>query len=179
MASSSSQASSAPPPPTFSAFALRLLGYLFAVSLLFSLGGLHGHLGPVQELMAGGVAGIANRLGGAATVSGSVIQLGQAALDINHECTGIFVLLVFATFVLAYPAPWLMRLSGIAVGAAVLTAVNFGRLVLLTLIAGKRPEWFAYFHEYFFQGMFIALLAFLASVWTERVRRATIRRVSG
>ncbi len=175
---SRSQTTSAPRPPTFSAFALRLLAYLFAVSLLFSLGGLHKRLGPVQILIASGVGASANALGAQATVSGSVVQLAQAALDINHECTGVFVLLVYSTFVLAYPAPWRMRLNGIAVGVAVLTVVNFARLVVLTVIASKRPEWFGYFHEYFFQGAFIALLAFLASVWTEQVRRATVGDIS-
>lgn len=173
-----SQTTSVPPPPTFSAFALRLLGYLFAVSLLFSLGGLHQRLLPVQTLMASSVGVMANMVGADATVSGTVIQLSQAALDINHECTGIFVLLVYATFVLAYPAPWAMRATGIAFGVVVLAAVNFLRLIVLTVIASKRPEWFGYFHEYFFQGAFIALLAFLASVWTERVRRATVSHVS-
>jgi exosortase/archaeosortase family protein len=107
-----------------------------------------------------------------------VIRLEGAALDINHECTGIFVLLVYATFVAAYPAAWTERAYGILVGIAVLMAVNVGRLILLTVIASRRPEWFVYFHEYFFQGLFIALLAFLASVWTEQVRRATLRRIS-
>ena len=173
-----SPTTSVPPPPTFSAFALRLLAYLFVVSLLFSLGGLHQRLGPVQTLMASAVAAGANALGAQATVSGTVLQLAQAALDINHECTGVFVLLVYATFVVAYPAPWAMRARGIVVGVVVLMAVNFARLVLLTVIASKSPTWFGYFHEYFFQGAFIALLAFLASVWTEQVRRATAGRIS-
>jgi archaeosortase B (VPXXXP-CTERM-specific) len=164
--------------PSFSAFAVRLFVYLFAVSLLFSLGGLHLRLGSLQHAMASSVARTANALGAGSTVFGSVIQVTGAALEINHECTGIFVLLVYATFVLAYPAPWRQRASGIGIGVIVLALVNFGRLVLLTVIASRRPEWFAYFHEYFFQGIFIALLAFLAAGWTERVRRAAIGEVS-
>jgi exosortase/archaeosortase family protein len=166
------------PPPSFSSFVLRLLGYLFVVSLAFSLGGLHLRLGPVQKAMAAAVTTGANALGAGAERHGTLIRLGGAALDINHECTGVFVLIVYATFVLAYPAPWSQRASGIALGLSVLTAVNVGRLIALTVIASRRPTWFAYFHEYFFQGLFIALLAFLASVWTEQVRRATLRGIS-
>ena len=81
---------------------------------------------------------------------------------------------MYATFVLAYPAPWSLRLTGFATGLVVLMAVNFARLVALAVIASERPAWFGYFHEYFFQGLFIALLAFMASIWTERVRRATV-----
>lgn len=163
----------------FALFALRLLAYLFVVSLFFSLGGLHQRLGPVQSAIASMVTAGANVVGANATVLGSIIRLEGAALDINHECTGIFVLLVYGTFVLAYPASWKQRLSGTAVGALVLMGVNIARLILLTVIASRYPTWFAYFHEYFFQGVFIALLAFLASIWTEQVRRASLSNVPG
>jgi len=166
------------PVPSFTAFAVRLLLYLFLVSLLFSLGGLHLKMGPLQDGIASIVTAGANALGAQAEVKGSVIRLGDAALDINHECTGVFVLLVYGMFVLAYPAPWSWRARGIGLGAVVLTVVNIGRLILLTVAARRRPDWFAYLHEYFFQGLFIAILAFLASAWTEQVRRATIGGVS-
>ncbi len=165
-------------PPTFSGFVIRLLAYLFLASLLFSLGGLHQRMGLVQKAMASLVVAGANLLGAEATLDGTVIKAHHGALDINHECTGVFVLLVYVMFVLAYPAPWSHRLSGIAIGTGTLTGINVARLIVLTLIASKYPNWFAYFHEYFFQGLFIALLAFLASVWTEQVRRATVGRLS-
>ena len=63
----------------------------------------------------------ANLLGADADVDGTIIKAQHAALEINHECTGVFVLLVYAMFVLAYPAPWGQRLTGIAIGIGVLT----------------------------------------------------------
>jgi archaeosortase B (VPXXXP-CTERM-specific) len=164
-------------PPTFTAFAVRLLLYLFAVSLFFSLGELHLHMGALQEAIASAVTAGANAFGAQATRVGTVIRLDQAALEINHECTGVFVLLVYGTFVFAYPAPWRQRFYGVTLGMAILAGINVVRLIALAVIASRQPSWFAYFHEYFFQGLFIALLAFLASVWTEQVRRATLRRV--
>jgi archaeosortase B (VPXXXP-CTERM-specific) len=164
--------------PTFTGFTVRLFLYLFAISLLFSVGNLHESLLPMQWLLANGATAGANLVGAEAAVDGTIIRTPHAALDINHECTGIFVLLVYTMFVLAYPAPWRNRVSGAAVGWVTLNLVNMARLVLLTVIASRRPEWFAYFHEYFFQGLFIALLAVLASIWTEQVRRATVTGVS-
>ncbi|MDX2166451.1 MAG: exosortase/archaeosortase family protein [Deltaproteobacteria bacterium] len=165
-------------PPTFAGFVVRLLLYLFLASLAFSLGEMHLRMRPLQVAMATTVTAGANLLGAGAEVEETVIKTKHAALDINHECTAVFVLLVYAMFVLAYPAPWVQRLSGIAIGFTVLMAINLARLVVLTLIASNYPDWFAYFHEYFFQGLFIALLAFLASLWTEQVRRATVGRLS-
>jgi archaeosortase B (VPXXXP-CTERM-specific) len=166
------------PQPSFTGFVFRLLLYLFIASLFFSLGGLHQRMGPLQEAMAWVVGVGANMFGADASVAGTIIRTDHAALEINHECTGVFVLLVYVTFVLAYPAPWMHRFSGIVIGIATLMGINIGRLIVLTVIASRYPDWFAYFHEYFFQGLFIALLAFLASVWTEQVRRATVGRVS-
>jgi len=165
--------------PTFAGFAVRLLAYLFATSLLFSLAGLHLYLVPVQSAIASVVTAGANLLGGDVRVYGPIIDVTRIKLEVNHECTAVFVLLVYAAFVLAYPAPWKSRLLGIVVGAVVLTAVNISRLIALTLIAQSRPELFNYLHEYFFQGVFIALLAVLASLWTEQVRRASLVGVAG
>lgn len=168
-----------PAPPSFVAFAARLLLYLFLTSLLFSVLQMHEHLRAVQEWLAATAVAGARVLGAAATVKGSLIQLSEAALDINHECTGIFVLLVYSVFVVAYPAPWIQRAAGLALGISVLTAVNVARLILLTFIASRRPDLFDYFHEYFFQGVFIALMAYLGTMWTEQVRRAVVDRVPG
>ncbi len=166
------------PPPSFTGFVLRLLIYLFAASLLFSLGGLHQRMAPIQEAICTVVSGAANLFGANVTVVGTIIKSPHAALEINHECTAVFVLIVYGMFVLAYPAPWLHRATGILIGFTTLTAINIARLVVLTVIASKYPDWFGYFHEYFFQGLFIALLAILASMWTEQVRRATVGRIS-
>lgn len=160
--------------PSFSGFAVRLFLYLFIVSLFFSVGNFHEYLLPVQKLLATSAGRAANLLGAGAEVEDTIIRTEHAALDIKHECTGIFVLLVYTMFVLAYPAPWRSRLTGAAVGWLTLNLVNVARLILLTVIASRSPHWFGYFHEYFFQGLFIALLAILASIWTEQVRRATL-----
>ncbi|MFN8643120.1 MAG: exosortase/archaeosortase family protein [Candidatus Binatia bacterium] len=165
------------PPPSFSGFVVRLLAYLFLASLAFSIGELHLHMRPIQTAMAALVTAAANAVGADATAAGTIITTPHAALEINHECTAVFVLLVYGMFVLAYPAPWGQRLRGIAVGFVALTAINLARLAALTVIASRFPDWFAYFHEYFFQGLFIALLAVLASLWTEQVRRASLPRV--
>ena len=165
-------------PPSFSGFVVRLLLYLFLASLFFSLGDLHERMGPIQAGMAQLVGAGGNLLGADAIVDGTIIKSPHAALEINHECTGVFVLLVYGMFVLAYPAPWWQRFTGIAVGWTTLTVINIARLIVLSVIASKYPDWFGYFHEYFFQGLFIALLAILASIWTEQVRRATVGRIS-
>jgi archaeosortase B (VPXXXP-CTERM-specific) len=153
---------------------LRFVGYLFAASLAFSMGQVHLYLEPVQEAIASSAALGARMLGDDALAQGSYIAVaGHPALFINHECTGVFVLVIYAAFLLAYPASWLQRLVGIAGGVLVLEVVNVVRLVLLTMIASSWPQLFDYFHEYIWQGVFVALLALLVAIWIDAVQSKT------
>ena len=126
-------------PPTFSGFVVRLLAYLFLASLAFSIGELHLHMHPIQTGMATVVGWMANSFGASSMVSDTIISTPHAALEINHECTGVFVLLVYAMFVLAYPASWMQRLRGMAIGFVTLTAINVIRLAALKPLA-KNPK---------------------------------------
>jgi archaeosortase B (VPXXXP-CTERM-specific) len=150
----------------------RFLAYLFLASLAFSVGKVHEYLEPVQVAIASSAALGARALGDPAKADGAFISIqGYPAIFINHECTGVFVLVIYTAFLLAYPATWLQRLAGIAIGVVVLEVVNVVRLALLTVIAGSWPDLFEYFHEYVWQGVFVALLALLVAVWIDSVNR--------
>ena len=56
--------------------------------------------------------------------TGDHIVIETLTLHINHECTGIFVLMLFASFVLAYPTSWRARLVGLGIGLPALFAIN-------------------------------------------------------
>jgi archaeosortase B (VPXXXP-CTERM-specific) len=156
----------------------RFLGYLFAASLAFSLGKAHEYLEPAQAAIAYAAVVGARLLGDEAVADGSFIHIqGYPALFINHECTGIFVLVIYAAFLLAYPAGWLARFGGIAMGIVVLQIVNVARLSVLTVVASRWPSLFDYFHEYVWQGIFVALLALLVATWIDWVnRKAAVSR---
>jgi len=179
MSSSTTDAERAVSPPEggnrpFALLVIRFLGYLFIASLAFSLGNAHRYLEPLQAAIAAGAALGARVLGDSATADGAFINVHEyPAIFINHECTGIFVLVIYAAFLLAYPASWLHRLAGIAIGVIVLQAVNLARLVVLTMIASRWPELFDYFHEYIWQGIFVAMLALLVATWIDTVNRKT------
>jgi exosortase/archaeosortase family protein len=150
----------------------RFLGYLFAASLAFSLGKAHEYLGPLQSAISWCAVIGARALGDSAVADGAFINIhGYPAIFINHECTGIFVLVIYAAFLLAYPASWLARAAGILVGVTILQVVNVARLSALTVIASRWPSLFDYFHEYIWQGVFVAMLALLVAIWIDWVNR--------
>lgn len=107
----------------------------------------------------------------AVRVQGNLITAGGVTLNINHECTGVFVLFVLVSFLAAYPAPWGARLLGMAVGITALSAVNVLRIATLVRVVEFYPAAFEYFHEYVWQGAFLLLVTLYSMTWVEWVRR--------
>jgi len=151
-------------------FGLRFFVLLLLSSVAFWYFGLHHALGPLQNLMAALSAAIGRLAGGTMVVDNDLIIIGALTLHINHECTGIFVLMLFASFVIAYPATWRYRLFGFAVGVPLLFAVNVLRIATLARIVEVYPSAFFYFHEYVWQGVFMVIVLVASIAWAERAK---------
>lgn len=149
-------------------FSLRFFASLLLCSVVFWAFSLHEHLGPVQRAIAALSALAARWAGGQALARGDDIVIKTLVMNVNHECTGIFVCLLFASFVLAYPASWPARLAGLAVGIPVFFAVNVLRLATLARILEVYPDAFFYLHEYVWQGVLTVFVLVGAIGWAER-----------
>jgi len=149
-------------------FGLRFFLFLLLSSLVFWAFSLHEHLGPLQRMIASISSVFARAIGGQATAQNDDIVVNSMVININHECTGIFVFMLFASFVLAYPASASARLIGFGVGIPALFAVNVLRLATLARIVEVYPGLFFYFHEYVWQGIFMVFVLVSAIAWAER-----------
>jgi exosortase/archaeosortase family protein len=149
-------------------FSLRFFAYLLLLSVVFWLFSLHEHLGPVQRSIAGLSAALERLAGGHAVAAQEDIVVQTMTMTIDHECTGIFVYMLFIAFVLAYPAPWVGRLSGLAIGIPLIFAVNVLRLATLARVVEIYPQAFFYLHEYVWQGIFTVFVLVGAIAWAER-----------
>jgi len=149
-------------------FGVRFFSYLLAFSVVFWAFSLHLHLEPVQR----GIAWLSvlgqHLVGGDAQLQGTNIIIRTLIMNVNHECTGVFVIMLYAGFVLAYPTSWLARLGGLAIGVPALCLVNVVRLATLARIVEVYPGAFFYFHEYVWQGIFMVLVLVGAISWAER-----------
>lgn len=152
------------------AFGVRFFSYLLLSSVVFWWFSLHLALGPVQRAMAWTGALLGRLAGGAMVATGDHIVIETLTLHINHECTGIFVLMLFASFVLAYPTSWRSRLLGLGIGLPALFAINVFRLGTLARLVEIYPGAFFYFHEYVWQGVFMVVVLVGAIAWAERSR---------
>ena len=151
-------------------FGVRFFGLLVLASILTWAVNLPNRLGPAQRLLAGSGTAVAQLTGGESSVTGDQIAVGGLSIDINYECTGVYVALILVVFLFAYPAPWHRRLLGAAIGIVGLTVVNVLRIAVLVRIAEVSPDLFGYFHEYVWQGVFLILVIAYAMAWVEQTR---------
>jgi exosortase/archaeosortase family protein len=149
-------------------FGVRFFLCLLAFSVAFWAFSVHERLGPLQRAIASLSAIGARWAGGAAQAQGDDIVIKTMVMNVNHECTGIFVCVLFASFVIAYPASWLGRLAGFAIGIPLFFTVNVLRLATLARIVEVYPGAFFYFHEYVWQGVFMLFVLVGAITWAER-----------
>jgi exosortase/archaeosortase family protein len=151
-------------------FAARFFAFLVLASVLAWAVALPDQLGPVQRALAGSATWLAGLTGSAAKVLADKITVGSLVIDINYECTGVYVLLILCVFLLAYPASWRARIAGAAIGIAALTLLNIFRIAVLVRVAETEPALFDYLHEYVWQGLFLVLTVAYAMSWVERTR---------
>jgi exosortase/archaeosortase family protein len=150
-------------------FGLRFFALLLLASVVFWVFTLHTRLGPMQRAIAYlGAAVERGLMNGKAVSYDDNIVVETLTLNVNHECTGIFVFVLFASFVLAYPTTWRARFLGLAAGLPLLFAINVFRLATLARIVEVYPDAFFYFHEYVWQGFFMVIVLVGAITWAER-----------
>jgi len=153
-------------------FALIFFSFLLGFSVLSVTTTLQNRLGAVEDAIASSATWLATAAGSAASVvDGHYIAVGGMTLNINHECTGVFVLFVLASFIAAYPAPLVTKAIGIVAGVVSLQAINVFRIATLVRVVEFYPNSFKYFHEYVWQGAFLMLVTLYAISWVEWSRR--------
>jgi exosortase/archaeosortase family protein len=149
-------------------FGLAFFGWLLVLSGMFWAGDVHRRLLPLQEFIARASTALEHLIGGSAAVDGVNIVLSGLMIEINHECTGVFVAMLFVAFVLAYPVSWRARLGALVIGLPGLLVVNLLRLATLARVAEAYPQTFAYFHEYVWQGVLMVVVLVGSVGWAER-----------
>jgi exosortase/archaeosortase family protein len=103
---------------------------------------------------------------------------GRFSLQIVRNCDAIEVNILFASAVLAVPAPWLRRLYALAAGLALLVLANVTRICLLYFVGVYRPSWFATAHEEILPLLLVALTALSFLGWVRYLTKPALGRVA-
>jgi exosortase H (IPTLxxWG-CTERM-specific) len=115
-------------------------------------------------------AAILNALGEPVTVAGTEIRSTAFAVAIENGCNGLETVLLFASAVLAFPAPWKRRVAGLLLGFAAIELFNLVRVVTLVWIGGHRPAFFSASHTILWQSLVVLFGVSLFLLWAARSR---------
>lgn len=112
-------------------------------------------------------------LGQGVTQQGTVLRNDRFAVNIRNGCNGVETMLIFLSAVLAFPAPWVARLVGLALGILAIQVVNLIRVVALFLTGAYLPSFFDSSHTVLWQSIVILCGVLLWIFWAHRfaVRR--------
>ncbi len=103
-----------------------------------------------------------------ATASGTTLQVQGFAAQIDDVCTGIFVVAIYLSAVLAYPSRVREKLKGLLLGASTILILNLIRVVSLMYIGLHLPEFFETAHLLVWQSLIIFSALLVWIYWTER-----------
>jgi len=177
--------------PAGNSGALPKLGLRFAIGYVAIAGALFSIYGFPFELFGARSDWLAGYLRMYASLAGSALKLfesgivvtgdridGRFSLQIVRNCDAIEVNILFASAILAFPAPWLRRLFALAGGLLLLVCANIARICLLYYVGVHRPNWFATAHEEILPLVLIALTALSFLGWARYLTRPAHARVA-
>jgi archaeosortase B (VPXXXP-CTERM-specific) len=117
-------------------------------------------------------AALLRAMGITATVVNGFLTCGLCRYEVIGECTAYFPCAVYASAVLAYPAPWLRRLLGVLVGIPLLLGINQVRLISLCFVQRSYPDLFDFIHYVVWQALIIFFAVLLWVIWASSLGRA-------
>lgn len=103
-------------------------------------------------------------------VSGDRID-GRFSLRIVRNCDASELNILFASAILAFPAPWRRRAVALVAGSAALMLANVVRICVLYWVGACRPICFAAVHEEVLPLVLVAITALSFMAWARYMSR--------
>jgi exosortase H (IPTLxxWG-CTERM-specific) len=127
---------------------------------------------PWTGLVADSSAGLIRAFDGDAVSEGKVLRSQKTgfAVTIEAGCNGVEAMLVLLAGILAFPAPWRLKLIGLGIGVVAIQALNLVRIVSLFYLGQWNAQWFEWAHLYVWQALIMldALIVWL--LWIRAVK---------
>ena len=90
---------------------------------------------------------------------------GPVSFQIVTECTSLMPTLILWSAILAFPAPWRLRVRGLAIGAAGLWIYNLVRILGLIPVMEYWPRGFEIIHVYLWQTTTLVVVMGFFFLW--------------
>lgn len=111
--------------------------------------------------------------GGHATRDAAVLRAPAGfAVEMRDGCNAINVVILLWSAVLAFPAPWKLKLMGIGLGSLIIQVVNILRFISLFYLGQYSMTWFDFAHAYLWESLIVLDTMVVFWYWVNRVLRA-------
>jgi exosortase H (IPTLxxWG-CTERM-specific) len=158
----------------FLLFFLLLLGASFTfISLTWVNDRL---IDPFTGLIAKASGVALNLIGQDVTREGTQLASPRFRVNIQNGCNGVETMLIFMSAVLAFPATWRSRFTGLGLGLLAIQGINLIRVVALFLTGVYLPKLFDASHTVIWQTIVILFGFLLWILWANRY--AEMKKVS-
>ena len=107
-----------------------------------------------------------------AQAQGTVIRSGPFAAMVDTNCTGLFVMFIYLSALVAYPSGLREKVVGVALGFGALFLLNLARVSSLVVVGAARPDMLNVAHYLVWQSVMIVAALCLWLFWAERVADA-------
>lgn len=106
----------------------------------------------------------------------NLIYLANTTWLVAVECTAIFLMAIYTSFILAFPSTVRAKGVGLLAGIPFIFTVNIVRLFIMAWIDKLKPEYSEYFHNYAWQVFFILMIILMWIIWIEKIAMSKYRR---
>jgi len=112
-----------------------------------------------------------NIFGWGTVTKGQQIASDAMTLNVKTGCDGLEAMAIFGSGVIAYTASIFDKFKGVLFGIGSLFVLNIIRIVHLYLCGVYMPRYFEFFHQNFWQILFILAALILLAVWIGSLNR--------
>ena len=112
--------------------------------------------------------------GGSATVEGPVLRdpASGFAVEMKDGCNAVNVTILLWSALIAFPASWRMKASGVLAGTLILQILNIARFISLFYLGQYSKTWFDFAHSYLWESLLVLDTVMLFWFWVNRVSRS-------
>lgn len=107
-----------------------------------------------------------------ARAEGTTLFLGGKTVEVVRGCDAMEPIAFFVAAVIAVRVPLRAKLVGLLAGVPLLVLLNLARIIALSLVSARAPQYFETAHVVVGQSLFILCTLFLWFVWVIRASRA-------
>jgi exosortase H (IPTLxxWG-CTERM-specific) len=104
---------------------------------------------------------------------GKILQHSVTGVGVSIEagCNGVEACIIVISAMLAYPAPWTLRVVGMVLGIVAVQVVNVVRVISLFFLADWNQSVFEFAHMYIWQVLIMLDVLVVWLVWIRQVAR--------